>query len=418
MGGGVTSPVLLEIKIDGVWVDFSGDMIDGSLTVTRGSNSADVPFWRQQAGTLSVQLDNIADRLHPMTTTGPFAGKLTPGLPLRLWMTWDTTLTVGGIVYPFVQKNPVFTGWVETWEPSDEGGTVSVINLTAVDLLDRLTAENPPALDPMVGANDVPSNRIQRVADRSGIVIGDRDIPGTVDFGRMQASGLGQTPWSEILLASDCAGGFVWVTAGGILRFRERNAMDATPTLFTDAATPGPGETPYARPEYSIDRAQVINDVRLARAGSTEVLVDDAASIAVFGKRTYARTDLTLTDDADVAALAGWILYQFATIRQRIESIEIEMTDINETMEFAGWTAPRRLFFSNLYIGGRAQVTHHNAAGNVLVTQGFIRGMTWRFLAGGAVTLKLAFFNTPFVGAVPFVIGSSLLGSADTLAAY
>jgi hypothetical protein len=83
-------------------------------------------------------------------------------------------------------------------------------------------------------------------------------------------------------------------------------------------------ELPYADVTLDYDETQLVNLVRISRAGGSTQTVQDATSQALYLTRTYDRSDLLLQTDADVANWAAWLVYQCKDPELRFSQITIK----------------------------------------------------------------------------------------------
>lgn len=323
-----------------VWTDLTADV--RGLEWGRG---ADDPAGRPRVGTATITLDNL---------TGE-------------WCPWghDAAYFGPGTLFRFVAHEPTkhwwvpqFAGVVESWlDTTDELGVEWTVTITLAETVDRLAHINNNALSAVEGSGDTAATRIVRLlaaanwpfgfhaetsptfalqatdmalnrvtecyltadstdtnfySHRSGLAflaaVDARDNP---DYQTLIESRWGTATWDVSLWSTSLDD--LWPTAriaslfyGGI----ELHPTTAGPgrTITTDGR--GPIRIVYDADSLipANDADMVVNDVRLARAGGTEVIRQDFASMGRHGQRTFSRNDLVCSADSTVLSITEAIL--------------------------------------------------------------------------------------------------------------
>ena len=389
------------------WVDVSPWIVRGSVTSTRGSQRSQGAFWRAEAGGASFTLDNNdgSDQFNPLNLSGPYVSagvsQCRPGVPVRISV--DTGAS----------SVPVFFGFVNTWTPNLSADVWSTVTVSAVDTIDRLQNTDLDALFAADYAGDTASTRIGRLLDRASWDVNARSLSTNTTGSTMQATAMAQPVWTEVLLTADSDGGLAFQDRNGSIVYKSRADFPTEAQYTFDGTTSGGYE--FTAVETSFDRAQTFNLIKLARAGGVTQTVEDTTSSApdINGVRSFARTDLICEDDADVMALAGWLLYQFADLKFRIEAITIDLL----------WSDTPELWsdMASMEIGNRLRVVYPTPSSsqtypNVIDTDGIVRGLAWAEHEGGA-RLTISLQTTPTAGST-FIVGTSLLGGVDVLTPF
>lgn len=135
-GSGATLGVFIDFDAGvtdtpAAWVDVTGDVvIDQPLTINRGRSSERDTF---QTGTLNLTLLNTARKYDPEHSAGAYFGKLLPGRPIKVELTYSGSTSV--LFRGFIQ------GWPQSWEMSDNK---SVVTITAFDAFKYLALARLP----------------------------------------------------------------------------------------------------------------------------------------------------------------------------------------------------------------------------------------------------------------------------------
>jgi len=393
------------------WVDVTQWVIAGSVTVSRGSSRSQGPWWRAEAGHVSFTLDNNdgSDRFNPLNLSGPYAAagvsQCRPNIPVRVSV--DDGMGTGGV--------PLIFGFVDHWTPVLDGDRWSTMQISATDGTGRLQRANLGALSSESYAGDLGPARIGRLLDRGGWDVNARILSTKTDGATMQATTMAQPVWSEMLLTADSDGALVFQDCLGNIRYMMRSDFPTGPQYTFDATSTS--SYSFASADVSFDDEQVFNIIKLARAGGVEQYTEDATSTStdVNGPRGYARSDLICETDADVAGLAGWLLYQFKDLKFRVEAITVELVSEDTT---STWNA-----IGAIDLGHRVRVRYptpssstNTTYSNVIDVQGIVRGLSWSEFTGGARCV-ISLQTVPTAGS-PFIIGSSLLGGTAVLTPY
>ena len=332
-----------------IWTEIR-DYVQG-LEIVRGStNELDAV----SPGTIRLTLDNTVDSsggrpFDPDDTASPFFGKLLPGRPIRVIATY--------LALPY----PLFYGSVDSWGPIGYNPAVpyATVELTATDNLRLLydlplRPQRPWTLeDATLGAIDSSTILIQGPAEypaehESGIRIGKlldlagwptglRDIDGGQTVLKSDAPPDSERIGSYIERIRVTEYGRVWVKPDGTFAFDERRSWQSRPQQKTSQATfsdaPTGGELPYNECAYDPgSRTQLKNVVRRGQDGGQEFRVVDSPSIAAYGPREDARTDLLMRDSQEAQDQANYVLGRYKNPTSLVRSITLDSTHAEATM--------------------------------------------------------------------------------------
>jgi hypothetical protein len=293
------------------WVDVTGFVRSGRIT--RGSTRFEGVIARYEAGTAEVLLSNADARFDPTNLDGPYvtAGE-SQVRPMRAWR-----IRADGF--------DLWRGFADGWDPSyPMSGKDAVCLLRGTDAVTVLANDDRPPLGSAVGAGENTGARIARILDNATWPAADRDLD--VGLTACQATDLGQPAWAEAVLTAETEVGELYVDGAGKVVFRNRHALltDARSVnpqaVFGDA----PGELGYADLSIAFDADQLANLVRIGRAGSAvEAVRQDVPSQDRYLVRTFSRTDLIHTTDAESGYLADYVLALLKDPDLRFDSVVI-----------------------------------------------------------------------------------------------
>ena len=345
-----------------VWTDVSDHVLEG-LTFRRGASRGQGPFWRYEAGTASVTLDNLDGRFDPLNLSGPYVSagvsEIRPNLPVRISAVIGSTTEV------------VWVGVVDSVDLDYTSTTYSTVRFACVDGVAFLQAADLPELTTPVGAGDTVAARLARILDRVGWPAAARDLD-PVTANTLQASTLAQSAWADILLAADSDAGYVWFDRDGRLVYRTRGAIPASPSLtFSSSATTAGKD--FSAVTITRDVQQVYNSVSLARKDGTAVTVEDVDSQALIGQvRGYSRSDLVCEDDGGVETVASWIVGVYSDLLTRVEEMELRPPADTALLSEGEWWELLRL-----ELGDVVRVVHATPDGRDVDVTAVVRGLEW-----------------------------------------
>jgi hypothetical protein len=344
------------------WTDVSEYVMEG-LTFRRGSTRSQGPFWRYEAGTASIELDNVDGRFDPLNLSGPYVSagisEIRPNLPVRISAVIGST------------TETMWVGVVDSVDLDYASVTWSTVKLLCVDGVAWLQAADLPELTTAVGAGDTVAARITRILDRVGWPAARRDLD-PVTANTLQASTLAASAWADILLSADSDAGYVWFDRRGNLVYRTRGAIPALPSLtFSSSATTAGKD--FTAITITRDVEQVFNSVSLARKDGTAVTVEDVDSQALIGQvRGYSRSDLLCETNVDVENVASWIIGNYSDLLTRVEEITVDPPADTDLLASDQWWELLRL-----EMGDVVRVVHATPDGRDVDVEAVVRGVEW-----------------------------------------
>jgi hypothetical protein len=278
--------------------------------------------------------------------------KLLPGLPITVEATYLGSMFT------------LFSGYVENWSVTypGEANTVSTVAVSASDPVAILVAANPTPSDPPVGAGETISDRLNRILDRVNWSSADRMIE-TSGLATMAATSLDESAWSELQDSATSVNGYLWLNTRGQVEYHDKSSFPRSVELSVG----DDGAMPVVALELANDWEQVFNTVKLNRQDGVEQAVEDATSVAQFGIRAFARTDLLVDSDTLVSESAGYILSQFRNQELRLEGISLEPDD---SYSDDAWTA-----LLGMEMLTRIGATITTTDGRSITKDGLVRGI-------------------------------------------
>jgi hypothetical protein len=224
---------------------------------------------------------------------------------------------------------PIFRGAVrdivDGWVPNASGKAEFRVTVRLSDRFADLAAVDLPE-GPLEGLGDKTHARLLRIMGKADVdAYYARFAAGVVEH---QSSNFARNLLDEAQVAVEGEVGELYVDREGyyVLRPRHGTAPTARESSSQLAWSNGPAVAgPPTVPPLNFGSGQslddVVNQVSLARAGSTAYTVSDINSRVQYGLRTYQRYDYTVRYDADVQWAANWRLDQLKSRTQRIDSL-------------------------------------------------------------------------------------------------
>jgi hypothetical protein len=344
------------------WTDVTEYVLEG-LTFRRGATRSQGPFWRYEAGTASIELDNVDGRFDPLNLSGPYVSagvsEIRPNLPVRISAVVDGT------------TETMWVGVVDSIDLDYASVTWSTVKLLCVDGVAWLQAADLPELTTAVGAGDTVAARIARILDRVGWPAAQRDLD-PITANTLQASTLAASAWADILLAADSDAGYVWFDRQGRIVYRTRGAIPATPSLTFSSSSTTTGKD-FISITITRDVQQVYNSVSLARKDGTAVTIEDVDAQALIGQvRGYSRFDLICETSENVADVAQWIIGTYADLITRVEEITLSPPADTDLLPTGQWWELLRL-----EMGAVVRVLHATPDGRDVDVEAVVRGIEW-----------------------------------------
>lgn len=299
---------------DEVWTDISAYVLRNA-SITRGSQRVNQPIVRYDPGTARVQLDNTDRRFDRTYLAGPYVAagisQVTPMRAARIRALWD------GTIYN------LWRGFADDWPLEYRGPRDSIATLLGTDAT-KVLENNKRGAVAAVGGGETSGARIGRILDSAGWSATDRLISsGGV---AVQATTLDGGVLDELQLVADTEIGEVYIDGAGRVVFRTRTALitDTRSNISQATFGDGPGELPYESVGVATDDATFYNEVRITAVGGVEQVVSDTASTSLNLTKTFERSDLIYSSDADALTAATWLLGISKNPEQRFTQLVLD----------------------------------------------------------------------------------------------
>ena len=299
-----------------VWSDVTNDVrSDDGVSITRGSTRQQGPYFVFEAGRLSFTLDDRSGDYDPLNLAGPYVvagvSQLLPGLPVQIEATYKGTTF------------QLFTGYVDSWNKTYPGAstTDSVVTVTASDPAAYLTKANPAEQDPQ-GSGEYIHTRLNRILDNVQWPTDQRIIDDSGAW-TMAATTLSTEVWTELQNSATSCNGYLFMNVAGTVVYRDRSSFPRRPTFTVGESQ----DMPLVGMQLANDWDQVYNVLKMQRTDGVMQAVEDETSKALFGMRTFSRTDVLLDDDYQVADTAQFMLSQRKDQELRLDAVTLEADD-------------------------------------------------------------------------------------------
>lgn len=348
------------------WVDLGDQLVTfavGDQVMNISRTRADV-FDQQNPATGSLRLIDLERVLDPDNAASEYAGRLVPGVRLRLWATFgaDTGAPTDQLV---------FTGDVLDFlvTYNAEGARQTIVEVPFTDALGVIAGADVETIDVAVGADDTTGERIERVLNLPAVNFSParRDVDAGVTI--CQATTFGGNALELIQQAAETENGWLSVTRQGKVRFRDRHRAwtEATtfgtlgPLLFTDRPDPSAAnEVAYVNAPRRTPRQLVRNRALVTRAGGETQTADDLASQELYGVATVTRSGLLMSSDLDAAAHARWLIARGRAPVRQFRQIVVELALLTPAQQAAVMA---------LDVGNRVAVEVHPAGSDAPISE-------------------------------------------------
>ncbi|CAB4186367.1 hypothetical protein UFOVP1145_13 [uncultured Caudovirales phage] len=282
IGSGVLG---VNILADSVTVTADVSDTVQAVNIQRGRNVLSDVF---QTGTCSVVIADQDGAFNPNNTASPYYGLIQPLRKITITATDPST----GIIWP------MFAGYTTQffYQQSRDVGIVSTTTITAVD---GFRLANLATLTTVAGsaAGDLASTRITQILDAIAWPASMRDIDTAATT--VQANPTASaTALAKLQQCTDSEYGALYIDASGNMVMQNRaftsSSIGGTPTVFADDGT----GIPYSQVKFLFNDDLVYNSGSVTRIGGTAQTSENVASVALYFKHSYNRTDLIMQTDA------------------------------------------------------------------------------------------------------------------------
>lgn len=318
-----------------VWVDITSYMREAH---TRRGRQRELD--RDEAGTMTVRLDNTTRIFDPSYAAGAYYGYLKPMRRIRL------SATLSGVTYR------LFTGFIDGFPQSWPFAGVGECIINATDgwkilSMRKLNATYSSELSSVrianvlngvgwTGSYWILDNTAQSVLGTTTILAGSEDDSWNLATGltTVQASTLANVGATDhITLVVQAENGRSFVRGDGVFVFLARDSHSKSPYdvakgIFGDNQS---SELPYQNLVPSTDDINVYGEVRITNISGIEQVATDATSNQQYFQRTLARSGQLMTTDVEALNAANYLLGRYKQPGLWIRSMNLEPTG-NDSM--------------------------------------------------------------------------------------
>ncbi|HEY7009082.1 MAG TPA: hypothetical protein VH395_09090 [Jatrophihabitantaceae bacterium] len=221
---------------------------------------------------------------------------------------------------------PMWRGWIEGLDDTFAPNEVPSVKLTCQDGYAQVAHVDQPEQDP-VGEGERSDERVARLLALA-------DWPPqwqALEQGRItvQATNLARQLADDLGVTADSEGGALYSDRDDTFVFRNRDWLRTDPRATNVQAIIGGPDRDFCATVYETTRSgqDIVNDVQFARAGGNMRRFVDTASVSMYRRRTYQRTDFVCETDAQVDVLAGRVLNARSRGQIRVPTIGLAPYD-------------------------------------------------------------------------------------------
>lgn len=285
-----------------------------SVSTRRGKSEA---LDRIDAGLSSITLNNTDRLFDPLYESGLYYGQLVPRREVRIR----------------ANDEPVFFGYVEDFDLDYAPGNRATVRVDVADAFGALANARIDELDP---PSELAGARITRVLDlpEVGWPAPLRDIdPGNTLMLDTNADGAAVLEYLQTVTDSEF--GTLFISKGGDIVFKERNAATTAPDLiFSDDPTPSAStKIPFSAVRAIYGSENLYTRIVLENTDviPEQVSIENEASSGLYGVRTYSDSNLLVQDPDELLDLANLLLVTYQEPLYRFESVTVILDKLDET---------------------------------------------------------------------------------------
>ena len=264
-----------------------------SATINRGRSRELEGF---SAGNATVVLDNQDGRFDPNNSSSPYNPNIKPGKLLRIKITDPTT----GV------NEPIFEGNISQWDVTYSWPNMSRCTIRAYDAFKPLSL-NTVNLTTSAAETGTVIREILQDADWTNYELdtGDSTLAAT------QFENANALQAMQIATNSEGITAKIYADKENKILFKNRQAIYTDTASNTSQATFGSGNLTFENIDIDYDDVMVKNKISINRTGGTAQTTTDSTSIADYNERSYVKSDLMITTDAESLNYAQSVLALF-----------------------------------------------------------------------------------------------------------
>ena len=377
--------------LDGATYTLGGDVgtdISDTVYNIRVTRGRAMELEQNDTGTLTASLRNLDRDFDPLNTAGPYFDHL----------------TAGSRVVCRVYGQTIFDGTTETWPLSYDPSGRADASMLAVDGFGTLARKEFDEWQTVEG--ETSGQRITSILNRPevGWPGGQRNIAEGVSLLQSDLVTWGSNVLNYLQLVNESELGVLFCDRNNVVTFRDRHDLiDATPLVtFSDDGT----AVPFHGAELVTGSKVLLNRVGIDRHDGIRQTAEDVDSQAMYGIRSWNRSELLLQHDTQSADMAEFLLSVYKDPLTRISAITVKLPaltasqqgqvaglDLNDVVRVV-WT-PRR-------------------TGTELDVTAQIVGVEHSISFDGVHTMVLRLAPITQVQSAPFTLDSASLGVLDS----
>lgn len=282
-----------------------------SIETNRGRTALSDQF---QTGSLTLRIVDQLGEFNPQNMSSPYAGLLDPMKKVQI------TATYQGVTYP------IFSGFITSYlttYPREASEDVAITTIQAVDAF-RLAQLAQISTVTGAAAGNLSGTRVNQILDQISWPATMRDIdPGLTT---LQADpGTNRTALAALTTVSDSEYGALYIDATGSFVFQDRSvtagSIGGAVTTFADD---GSGIL-YANANWILNDVLIFNKATITRAGGTEQVALNQASIDKYFLHSYFLNNLLMQTDAVALDYARSYVASRAETSIRCDAITLDL---------------------------------------------------------------------------------------------
>ena len=258
-------------------------------------------------GTAIVVLDNQDGRFDPNNSSSPYNPNIKPGKLLRIKIT-DPTTSV---------NEPIFEGNISQWDVTYSWPNMSRCTIRAHDALKPLS-QNSVSLTTSAAETGTVIREILQDADWTNYELntGNSTLAALAFDNENALKALQLATNSEGITAK------IYADKENQILFKNRQAIYTDSNSNTSQATFGSSSNlSFEKIDIDYDDELVRNKVSINRTGGTAQTATDSTSIAAYNEKSYVRSNLMITSDAESLSYAQSVLSEFKDPAVRCKSM-------------------------------------------------------------------------------------------------
>jgi hypothetical protein len=311
-----------------------------SCQITRGRTDE---LGTMQTSTMTLVLDNGDGAFSPDNPSSPYAGYLVPGRKVQIAARFDTATA----------WNPLFTGYIDSIRPEDNGPLDSNVIIQCIDWLGKINIKSVTGIVTSggAGAHDLINwfASLMTLVDSTIAYTIVNPTDGTsqnlLDYAVIDKNAL-----QAVQEFAETVHGVVFTGADGTVRATANGGTAVTTTFNTyfvfdqQGLNPAANVVPYTVMDYDLTTQYLYNDITVNATGTVEgpQNAQDAGSIASYGKRSLSFQFAYMGTNQAVVT-ANTLMLAYRNPQPRIHALTLDVDGATGVTQ-SGHTAADLLF--------------------------------------------------------------------------